>query len=41
MNVPIARGQHWSLTELLQERRQDGSLNQAQNLIGLAGIGSD
>jgi hypothetical protein len=28
MNVPIARGQHWSLTELLRERREDGSLNQ-------------
>jgi hypothetical protein len=26
MNVLIARGQHWSLTELLRERRQDGSL---------------
>jgi hypothetical protein len=28
MNALIARGQHWSLTELLWERRQDGSLKQ-------------
>jgi hypothetical protein len=27
MNVPIARGHHRSLTELLQERREDGSPN--------------
>jgi hypothetical protein len=28
MNAPAARDQRWSLTRLLQERRQDGNLNQ-------------
>jgi hypothetical protein len=43
MNAPTTREQHWSPKKLLQERRQDGSLNQSlnQDLIGLAGIGSD
>jgi hypothetical protein len=28
MNALTARDQHWSLTKLLQERRQDGNLDQ-------------
>jgi hypothetical protein len=41
MNTPIARDQHWNLTRLLQERRQDSNTNHAKDLIGLAGIESD
>jgi hypothetical protein len=28
MNTPTAKDQHWSLTRLNQERRQDGNPNQ-------------
>jgi hypothetical protein len=46
MNAPTTRDQHWSLTKLLQERRQDGNLNQrpephwpSRNLVSLGKIG--
>jgi hypothetical protein len=28
MNASATRDQHWSLTRLLQQRRQDGNMNQ-------------